>query len=123
MLPAAASGQLFARPDSVVDARSAAARAAGAAILVDGELVRSGPPRLELQAADGRILVAERSVFEDRGDGAAMWAGRFPGADWDSVVLTVQDGYIQGMFGEPGRAAHWIRAGPDGVVGDCPVFC
>ncbi len=115
VLPAAASGQLFARPDSVVDARSAAARAAGAAILVDGELVRSGPPRLELQAADGRILVAERSVFEDRGDGAAMWAGRFPGADWDSVVLTVQDGYVQGMFGEPGRAAHWIRAGPDGA--------
>lgn len=44
-----------------------------------------------------------------------MWAGRFPGADYDSVVLTVQDGHLQGMFGEPGRAAHWIRSGPDGL--------
>ena len=112
---AGAQGQRFASLASAADDRSAAARAAGTAIVVDRELVRSGPPRLELQAADGRILVAERTVFEDRGNGNAMWAGRFPGANYDSVVLTVQDGYLQGMFGEPGQAVRWIRAGPDGL--------
>ena len=117
LLLAAAStqGQQFARLAAPADDRSASARAAGTAIVVDTDLVRSGPPRLELQATDGRILVAERSVFEDRGDGNAMWVGRFPGANYDSVVLTVQDGYLQGMFGEPDRAVQWIRAGPDGL--------
>ena len=85
------------------------------AIVVDRDLVRSDPQRLELQGTDGRILVAERSVFEDRGGGNAMWAGRFAGASYDSVVLTVQDGHLQGMFAEPDRAAHWIRAGRDGL--------
>ena len=130
LVAAGAQGQQFASLASAADDRSAAARAAGTAIVVDHDLVRSGPQRLELQGTDGRILVAERSVFEDRGDGNVMWAGRFPGADYDSVVLTVQDGHLQGMFGEPGRAAHWIRSGLDGLgsltqpVGDGPVeFC
>ncbi len=114
MLPAAASGQQFARLASTVDDRSASARAGGAAVVVDRELLRSGPQRLELQATDGRILVAERSLFQDRGDGNAMWVGRFPEANYDSVVLTVQDGHVQGMFGEPGQAPHWLRVGRDG---------
>ncbi len=127
---AGAQGQQFASLASAADDRSAAARAAGTAIVVDHDLVRSGPQRLELQGMDGRILVAERSVFEDRGDGNVMWAGRFPGANYDSVVLTVQDGHLQGMFGEPGRSAHWIRSGRNGrglldqPVGGGPVeFC
>ncbi|MCY3590077.1 MAG: fibronectin type III domain-containing protein [Acidobacteria bacterium] len=130
LVAAGAQGQQFASLASAADDRSAAARAAGTAIVVDHDLVRSGPQRLELQGTDGRILVAERSVFEDRGDGNVMWAGRFPGADYDSVVLTVQDGHLQGMFGEPGRAAHWIRSGGNGrgfldqPVGGGPVeFC
>ncbi|MYJ26890.1 MAG: hypothetical protein F4080_15510 [Holophagales bacterium] len=130
LVAAGAQGQQFASLASATDDRSAAARAGGTAIVVDHDLVRSGPQRLELQGTDGRILVAERSVFEDRGDGNVMWAGRFPGADYDSVVLTVQDGHLQGMFGEPGRAAHWIRSGRDGrglldqPVGGVPVeFC
>lgn len=130
LLAASAQGQRFVSLASAADDRSAAARAAGTAIVVDHDLVRSGPRRLELQGGDGRILVAERSVFEDRGDGNVMWAGRFPGANYDSVVLTVQDGHLQGMFGEPGRAAHWIRSGRDGrgllgqPVGRGPVeFC
>ena len=125
-----AQGQQFASLASTADDRSAAARAAGTAIVVDHDLVRAGPQRLELQGTDGRILVAERSVFEDRGDGNVMWVGRFPDANYDSVVLTVQDGHLQGMFGEPGRAAHWIRSGLDGLgsltqhVGGGPVeFC
>ncbi len=117
LFAAVAHGQQFARLASgaAADDRSAPARAAGTAIVVDRDLVRSDPQRLELQGTDGRILVAERSVFEDRGDGNVMWAGRFPGASYDSVVLTVHDGYLQGMFGEPERAPHWIRAGPDGL--------
>ena len=125
-----AQGQQFASLASTADDRSAADRAAGTAIVVDHDLVRAGPQRLELQGTDGRILVAERSVFEDRGDGNVMWVGRFPDANYDSVVLTVQDGHLQGMFGEPGRAAHWIRSGRDGLgslvqhVGGGPVeFC
>ena len=130
LVAAVAHGQRFVSLASAADDRSAAARAVGTAIVVDHDLVRSGPQRLELQGTDGRILVAERSVFEDRGDGNVMWAGRFPGANYDSVVLTVQDGHLQGMFGEPGSAAHWIRSGGDGrgfldqPVGGGPVdFC
>lgn len=115
LVVAGAHGQQFASLASGADDRSAAARAAGTAIIVDRDLVRSGPQRLELQGTDGRILVAERGVFEDRGDGNVMWVGRFPDANYDSVVLTVQDGHLQGMFGEPGRAAHWIRSGRDGL--------
>ena len=110
-----AAGQRFVSLETREDNRSASARAAGRTIVVDRDLVRSGPQRLELETPDGRVLAAERSVFEDRGDGNVMWSGRFPAADYDSVVLTVQDGHLQGMFGEPGRAAYWIRAGIDGV--------
>lgn len=115
LVAASAHGQQFASLASAADDRSAAARAAGTAIVVDHDLVRAGLQRLELQGTDGRILVAERSVFEDRGGGNVMWAGRFPGANYDSVVLTVQDGHLQGVFAEPHRAAHWIRAGRDGL--------
>ena len=111
----AAEGQRFVSLETRDDNRSASARAAGRTIVVDRDLVRSGPQRLELETPDGRLLAAERSVFEDRGDGNVMWSGSFPGAGYDSVVLTVQDGHLQGIFGEPGRAAYWIRAGADGV--------
>ena len=83
-------------------------------VQVDIELVRSGPSRLELPAPDGRVLVAERSVFEDRGNGNVMWAGSLPGAGYESVVLTVEDGSLVGRFWEPGGAQFRIGAGPDG---------
>lgn len=111
----AAEAQRFASLETRDDNRSVSARAAGRTIVVDRDLVRSGPQRLELETPDGRVLAAERSVFEDRGDGNVMWSGRFPGSGYDSVVLTVQDGHLQGMFGEPGRAAYWIRSGVDGL--------
>jgi hypothetical protein len=110
----AAEAQRFVSLETRDDNRSLSARAAGRTIVVDRDLVRSGPQRLELETPDGRVLAAERSVFEDRGDGNVMWSGSFPGAGYDSVVLTVQDGHLQGMFGEPGRAAYWIRSGIDG---------
>ncbi|MCE2558266.1 MAG: fibronectin type III domain-containing protein [Acidobacteria bacterium] len=111
----AAEAQRFVSLETRDDNRSVSARAAGRTIVVDRDLVRSGPQRLELETPDSRVLAAERSVFEDRGDGNVMWSGSFPGAGFDSVVLTVQDGHLQGMFGEPGRAAYWIRAGLDGM--------
>lgn len=127
---AAAQGQQFVSLASVDDNRSASARAAGTLVVVDSELVRSGPQRLELPTPDGRVLVAELSVFEDRGNGNVMWSGGFPGAGYESVLVTVQDGYLQGRFGEPGSPAYWIRADADGVgrmaqpVGGLPeVFC
>lgn len=98
-------------------------------VQVDLDLVRSAPPRLELPTPDGRVLVAVQSVFEDRGDGNVMWAGSFPEADYESVVLTVEGGSFVGRFGEPGGVKFRISAGPDGggtmadtggVPGDAP---
>ena len=86
-------------------------------VQVDLDLVRSSPPRLELPTPDGRVLVAERSVFEDRGNGNVMWAGSLPGAGYESVVLTVEDGSFVGRFGEPGGARFRISANPDGRGG------
>ncbi len=83
-------------------------------VQVDLDLVRSGPSRLELPTSDGRVLVAERSVFEDRGSGNVMWAGSLPGAGYESVVLTVEDGGFVGRFGEPGGASFRISADADG---------
>ena len=81
---------------------------------VDLDLVRSAPRWLELPTPDGRVLTAERSVFEDRGEGDVMWSGRFPGASHDSVVLTIAEGGLGGHFGEPLGAKYRIGAGTDG---------
>ena len=84
------------------------------AIDLDIDLVRSAPQRLEVPAPDGRLLVAEMSVFEDRGDGDAMWAGRVVGSDYESVVFTVANHHLAGHFGVPGGAKYRISARPDG---------
>ncbi len=84
------------------------------AVELDIDLVRSAPQRLELPAPDGSLMVAELSVFEDRGGGDAMWAGRVAGSDYESVVFTVVDGYLSGRFGVPGGAKYRISARPDG---------
>lgn len=81
---------------------------------VDRDLVRSAPRRLELPAPDGRVLAVEMSVFEDRGDGNAMWTGGYAGSGYDSVVLTVHGGQLLGRFGMPEGGAYWIRSGSDG---------
>ncbi len=88
-----------------------------ATVQVDLDLVRSAPPRLELPTPDGRVLVAQRSVFEDRGNGSVMWAGSLLEAGHESVVLTVEDGSFVGRFGEPGGARFRISADPDGRGG------
>ena len=81
---------------------------------LDIDLIRSAPARLEMPAPDGRLLVAEMSVFEDRGDGDAMWAGRVAGSDYESVVFTVANDHLVGHFGVPGGAKYRISARPDG---------
>ena len=85
------------------------------AIQVDLELLRAEPGRLELPTPDGRVLEAERSVFEDRGGGDLMWSGGLVGAGYDNVVLTVEGGRLVGWFGEPGGVRYRISARPDGA--------
>ncbi len=84
------------------------------AVELDIDFVRSAPQRVELPVPGGTVLVAEMTVFEDRGNGDAMWAGRLPGVPYDSVLLTVKDGHLAGRFGEPGGARYLIGVGPDG---------
>ena len=84
------------------------------AVEVDLDLVRSAPRRLVLPAPDGRPLAAELTVFEDRGGGDALWSGRFPGAEYDSVVLTIEGGRLAGRFDEPAGAQFRIGAGAGG---------
>lgn len=81
---------------------------------VDLDLVRSAPPRLELPTPDGRVLVADLTLFEDRGGGDVLWSGRFPGAAYDSVVLTIAGGGLAGQFDEPFGEKHRIAAAGDG---------
>ncbi len=84
------------------------------AVQVDLGFLRTEPGRLELPTPDGRVLAAELSVFEDRGDGDLMWSGGLAGAAYDSVVLTVEGGRLVGWFGEPGGVRYRISARPDG---------
>ena len=86
----------------------------GWSIEVDHDLVRTAPQRLEIAAPDGRVLAVEMRVFEDRGDGNAMWTGGYPELGYESVVLTLQDGYLLGRFGLPEGGTYWIRSGGDG---------
>ena len=81
---------------------------------IDLELLRSGPLRLEVPTPDGRLLVLERTVFEERGGGDVMWSGRFPGAAYDTVVLTIRDGSLVGRIAELGGSRFQISADPFG---------
>ncbi len=83
-------------------------------VQVDLDLVRSAPRWLELPTPDGRVLTAELSAFEDRGDGDVMWSGRSPDALHDSVVLSIAGGGLGGHFGEPMGAKYRIGAEADG---------
>ena len=84
------------------------------AVDLDIDLVRSAPQFLELLAPDDRLLVAELTVFEDRGAGDAMWAGRIVGSDYESVVFTVANDHLAGRFGVPGGPKYRISARPSG---------
>ncbi len=95
---------------------------APAAVEVDLDLLRSAPWRLEAPTPDGSVLVAERSVFEDRGGGDLMWSGGQPGAGYDTVVLTVEGGRLVGRFGAAGGGAYGIHAERDGFGGMAPIF-
>ena len=83
----------------------------GWSVEVDHDLLRSAPQRLEFEVPGGRVLAPEMSVFEDRGDGNAMWAGGYPELGYDSVVLTLQDGRLLGRIGLPEGGTYWLRPG------------
>ena len=83
----------------------------GWSVEVDHDLLRSAPRRLEFEAPDGRVLAPEIRVFEDRGDGNAMWVGGYPELGYDSVLLTLQDGQLLGRLGLPEGGTYWLRPG------------
>ena len=87
------------------------------AVQVDLDLLRSGPAWLETPTPDGSVLRAERSVFEDRGNGDLMWSGGHPDAGYDTVVLTVEGGRLVGRFAAAGGGAYQIHAERDGRGG------
>ena len=86
----------------------------GWAVEVDHDLVRSAPQRLEFEAPDGRVFTPRMRVFEDRGDGNAMWVGGYPELGYDNVLLTLQDGHLLGRLGLPEGGAYWLRPGNGG---------
>ncbi|MCY4027890.1 MAG: hypothetical protein OXH75_16455 [Acidobacteria bacterium] len=90
--------------------------AAGAltSVSVEFDYLRLGFGYLELPLADGSLIVAENAAFADRGGGNVMWAGRVPGAGYESVLFTVHEGHLVGWFGKPGGLNYLIHAGPDG---------
>ena len=94
----------------------AGARRAGwtAEVRVRFDYLRLGFGRVELPLPDGSAIEAENAVFEDRGGGNLMWTGEVPGAGYESVLFTVQDGHLVGWFGEPGGPKYVVRARPDG---------
>ena len=70
-----------------------------ATVQVAFDYLRRGMGYLELPLPGGSMIAARNAVFEDRGDGNLMWTGEVAGAGYESVVLTVQDGYLVGRFG------------------------
>ena len=115
LVAAGASGQSLLRLGSLVEDPLGGAEDADLFVArVDLDLVRSAPDRLELSTPDGRVLVAELRVFEDRGNGDLMWAGGFREWGFETVVLTIRGGRFVGRFGEPGGAKFRITAGPAG---------
>ena len=123
--PAARAQRLLTLVPGVAQAASAgdpgSMGPAPVAVEVDLDLLRSGPWRLEAPTPDGSVLVAERSVFEDRGGGDLMWSGGQPGAGYDTVVLTVEGGRFVGRFGAAGGGAYQIHAERDGSGGMAPI--
>ena len=85
-----------------------------AAVQVEFDYLRLGMGYLELPLLDGSVIEAENAVFEDRGGGNFLWTGEVPGAGYESVLFTVQDGHLVGWFGEPGGPKYTVHAGPDG---------
>ena len=86
----------------------------GWSVEVDHDLVRSAPQRLEFEAPDGRVLTPEMRVFENRGDGNAMWVGGYPELGYDGIVLTLQDGHLLGRLASPEGDTFWVRSPGDG---------
>ncbi len=93
-----------------------------ATVQVAFDYLRRGMGYLELPLPGGSMIAARNAVFEDRGDGNLMWTGEVAGAGYESVVLTVQDGYLVGRFGEPGGPEYVVHAGPDQIYHLLPVL-
>ena len=100
---------------AVNTAVAATATTEAATVQVKHDYLRLGMGYLELPLPDGSVIQAENAVFEDRGEGNLLWTGEVPGAGYESVLFTVQDGHLIGWFGEPGEPKYVVQAGPDGL--------
>ncbi len=85
-----------------------------ATVRVTYDYLRAGMGYLELPLPDGSMIQVKNAVFEDRGGGDLLWTGEVPGAGYESVLFTFQDGHLIGWFGEPGEPKYVVHAGPDG---------
>ena len=85
-----------------------------ASVNVEFDYLRLGFGHLELPLPDGSVVEADNTVFEDRGGGNLLWTGEVAGAGYESVLLTVQDGFLIGQFGEPGGPRYAVHAEPNG---------
>ena len=106
---------------SSVDGGGSMGPAPVTAIQADLDLVRSAPLVLEAPTPDGDVIYAERSAFEDRGNGDGVWFGGNREAGYDTVVLTIHEGRLIGRFGAPGGGAYRIHAASDGLGGMSPL--
>ncbi|MDE2976867.1 MAG: cadherin domain-containing protein, partial [Acidobacteriota bacterium] len=89
---------------------------------VDLDLLRSGPERLEMLTPERHVIVVERTVFEDRAGGNVMFSGRAAGAGFDTVVLTLHDGVLVGVYGTPGnRSFNLVARDTRGRIGRDPT--
>jgi hypothetical protein len=104
-VPSAATTGAFTGPDLT----------ASRPVVVDLDLLRSGPGLLAFPLPDGEPLWAVRIHFEDRGEGNVLWRGRT--ADEppsNSVTLTLEAGWLVGTFGKVGGQSFELTSGPDG---------
>ena len=85
-----------------------------AKVQVTYDYLRLGFGFLELPLPDGSVLEAENEFFEDRGGGNVTWSGAVPGAGYESVLFTLQDGHLFGWFGTLAGRAYAVHARPDG---------
>ncbi len=85
-----------------------------APVRVDLHLLRSAPAELVIPLPEGRIVRAQLSVFEDRGDGDLAWFGGESRDGHASVVLTVEDGHLVGRLDAGQGSAYRVYSRPDG---------
>ncbi|MDE2978196.1 MAG: fibronectin type III domain-containing protein, partial [Acidobacteriota bacterium] len=119
-LPAGAQQLLTYRDDAL--GRVTAAQRAGASasqprrfeVKVDHGVLRDAPETLLIAAPDGDVVRAELREFTDRGNGDFLWSGHAAGAEWRTVLFSMADDGLSGIFASPGEAPYELHANESG---------